>query len=109
VLSFSEVKDITDNFKHQIGPKMFKGTLPNNQPVAIKDLKANIEERKFRSVVSKIGSIHHKNLVRLEGYCCESSHRFLVYEETWQDVGGFIRNDKMTPCFTNHLLSQLSR
>jgi len=80
VLSFSEVKDITENFKHQIGPKMFKGALPNNEPVAIKDLKANIEERKFRSVVSKIGSIHHKNLVRLEGYCCESSHRFLVYE-----------------------------
>jgi hypothetical protein len=80
VLSFSEVKVLTGNFKHRIGPKMFKGTLPNNQPVAIKDLKASIEERKFRSVVSKMGSIHHKNLVRLEGYCCESSHRFLVYE-----------------------------
>ncbi|XP_041025781.1 G-type lectin S-receptor-like serine/threonine-protein kinase SD3-1 isoform X2 [Juglans microcarpa x Juglans regia] len=80
VLSFSELKDLTGNFKCQMGPKMFKGTLPNNQPVAIKDLKGNIEERKFRSVVSKIGNIHHKNLVKLEGYCCELSHRLLVYE-----------------------------
>lgn len=80
VFSFSEIKDLTKNFKHQIGPKMFKGILPNNQPVAIKDLKGNIEERKFRSLVSKIGNIHHKNLVKLEGYCCELSHRFLVYE-----------------------------
>lgn len=80
VLSFSEIKDLTGNFKNQIGPKMFKGVLPNNRPVAIKYLEENIEERKFRTVVSKIGSIHHKNLVKLEGYCCELSHRFLVYE-----------------------------
>lgn len=80
VLSFSEIKDLTENFKHQMGPEMFKGVLSNNRPVAIKCLKANIEERKFRTVVSKLGSIHHKNLVKLEGYCCEVSHRFLVYE-----------------------------
>ncbi|KAM3690467.1 hypothetical protein ACB098_09G126700 [Castanea mollissima] len=72
--------DLTENFKHQMGPEMFKGVLSNNHPVAIKCLKANIEERKFRTVVSKLGSIHHKNLVKLEGYCCEVSHRFLVYE-----------------------------
>ncbi|KAK9291073.1 hypothetical protein L1049_009260 [Liquidambar formosana] len=80
MLSYTEIKDLTGNFKHQIGPKMFKGMLLNNQPVAIKDLKATIEERKFRNVISKIGSIHHKNLVKLEGYCCELGHRFLVYE-----------------------------
>lgn len=80
VLSFSETKDVTRNFEHQIGPTMFKGMLPNNQPVAVKDTKSTIEERKYRVAVSKIGSIYHKNLVKLEGYCCELNHRFLIYQ-----------------------------
>ncbi|XP_027366365.1 G-type lectin S-receptor-like serine/threonine-protein kinase SD3-1 [Abrus precatorius] len=80
VLSFSEIKSFTGDFKNQIGPKVFKGLLPNNHLIAVKDLNASIEERKFRSAVMKMGSIHHKNLVKLEGYCCEFDHRFLVYE-----------------------------
>ncbi|KAL5540818.1 hypothetical protein UlMin_043788 [Ulmus minor] len=81
VLSFSEIKDVTSNFEHQIGPSVFKGKLPSNQPVAVKELTAStIEERKYRVAASKTGSIHHKNLVKLEGYCCELSHRYLVYE-----------------------------
>ncbi|KDP26022.1 hypothetical protein JCGZ_21055 [Jatropha curcas] len=80
MLSFAEIKDITGNFKHQIGPKMYRGVLPNQQLVAIKDLETTIEERKFRVAVSKIGSIHHKNLVKLNGYCCELGQRILVYE-----------------------------
>ncbi|XP_024019123.1 G-type lectin S-receptor-like serine/threonine-protein kinase SD3-1 [Morus notabilis] len=80
VLSFSEIKDVTGNLEHQIGPTMFKGMLPNNQPVAVKDMKSTIEERKYRVAVSKLGSIYHKNLIKLEGYCCELNHRFLIYE-----------------------------
>ena len=80
VLSFSEIKSLTGDFKNQIGPNMFKGVQPNNCLVAVKELNASIEERKFRSAVLKIGSIHHKNLVKLEGYCCEFNHRYLVYE-----------------------------
>lgn len=89
--SFSEIKEVAANFKHQIGPKMFKGVLPNNQPVAVKDIKdVDIEARKFRNTVSKIGSIYHKNLVQLEGYCCDSNHRFLVYE--------FAKNGSLAKC-----------
>ncbi|KAH7512464.1 hypothetical protein FEM48_Zijuj12G0093500 [Ziziphus jujuba var. spinosa] len=80
VLPFSELKELTQNFEHQIGPTMFQGILPNDQPVAVKDLKATIEERRYRVAVSKIGSISHKNLVKLVGYCCELHHRFLIYE-----------------------------
>ncbi|PNX94208.1 G-type lectin S-receptor-like serine/threonine-protein kinase [Trifolium pratense] len=80
VLSFAEIKSITGDFKNRIGPNMFKGVLPSNCLVAIKDLNASIEERKFRSAVMKIGTIHHKNLVELEGYCCEFNNRYLVYE-----------------------------
>ncbi|KAI4300766.1 hypothetical protein L6164_034104 [Bauhinia variegata] len=79
-LSFSEIKSLTGDFKNQIGPKMFKGVFTNNHLVAVKDLNASIEERKFRSAVLKIGSIHHRHLLKLEGYCCEFNHRFLVYE-----------------------------
>ncbi|KAG4393668.1 hypothetical protein GLYMA_03G138400v4 [Glycine max] len=80
VFSFSEIKSLTGDLKDQIGPNMFKGVLPNNHLIAVKDLNASIEERKFRSAVMKLGNIHHKNLVKLEGYCCEFNHRFLVYE-----------------------------
>ncbi|XP_022766008.1 G-type lectin S-receptor-like serine/threonine-protein kinase SD3-1 [Durio zibethinus] len=80
MLSFTEIKDLTGNFNNQIGPKMFKGALPDNQPVAVKELEATIEARKFRVAVSKLGSIYHKSLTKLEGYCCELDHRYLVYE-----------------------------
>ncbi|XP_020993426.1 G-type lectin S-receptor-like serine/threonine-protein kinase SD3-1 [Arachis duranensis] len=80
LLSFSEIKSVTEDFKDRIGPNMFKGMLLNKFPVAVKELIASIDARKFRTAVLKIGGIHHKNLVQLEGYCCESNHRFLVYE-----------------------------
>ncbi|XP_044505079.1 G-type lectin S-receptor-like serine/threonine-protein kinase SD3-1 isoform X2 [Mangifera indica] len=80
MLSFSEIKELSANFKYQLGPKMFKGMRADNQPIAIKKMDATIAERKFRSAVSKIGNIHHKNLVKLEGYCCELNHKYLVYE-----------------------------
>ncbi|KAA8517050.1 hypothetical protein F0562_017132 [Nyssa sinensis] len=96
ILSYPEIKDFTGNFKHQIGPMMFKGMLPNQRPVAVKELKVTVEERKFRSVASKIGNIYHRNLVKLEGYCCEPGHRFLVYEFAKNgSLGKFIEDPKM--------------
>lgn len=80
MLSYSEIKGLTENFNDQIGPKMFKGVLSDGRLVSVKHLDASIEERKFRSAVLKIGSICHKNLLKLDAYCCESGYRFLVYE-----------------------------
>ncbi|XP_043693673.1 G-type lectin S-receptor-like serine/threonine-protein kinase SD3-1 [Telopea speciosissima] len=80
VFSYTEIQDLTGNFKNRIGSKTFKGMLPDSRPVAIKDMRATITEKQFRGVVSVIGNIHHKNLVKLEGYCCESGHKYLVYE-----------------------------
>lgn len=96
VLSFSEIEDITENFKHQIGPEMFKAVLPNKEPVAIKEMNASLEERKYRCAVSVIGSIHHKNLVKLQGYCCELNHRFLVYE--------YVKNGSVEKYMEDHKL-----
>lgn len=80
MFSYSEIKDLTDNFKQQIGQNVFKGMLPDNRLVAVKDFNASIDERRFRAAVLKIGSIYHKNLLRLDGYCCQSGRRLLVYE-----------------------------
>ncbi|KNA09199.1 hypothetical protein SOVF_155810 [Spinacia oleracea] len=78
--TYGEIKELTGNFKDQLGPHSYKSVLQNNQPAVVKRLESQIEERRFRAMVSMIGSIHHKNLVKVEGYCCESGNRFLVYE-----------------------------
>ncbi|XP_010505987.1 PREDICTED: G-type lectin S-receptor-like serine/threonine-protein kinase SD3-1 [Camelina sativa] len=81
IFSVDEIKAMTGNFDHNIGPGIFKGVMPENELVAVQEMKATlIEERKFRSSASKIGTMHHKNLAKLEGYCCELGRRFLVYE-----------------------------
>nr|GLL24589.1 G-type lectin S-receptor-like serine/threonine-protein kinase SD3-1 [Ipomoea trifida] len=91
MLSYLQIKELTGNFKNQIGPKMFKGVLPSNRLVVIKDLmNTSIEERKFRNAVLRIGNIHHKNLLKLEAFCCESNYRFLVYE--------FAKNGSLDKC-----------
>ncbi|KAH9648183.1 G-type lectin S-receptor-like serine/threonine-protein kinase SD3-1 [Citrus sinensis] len=79
--------EFSENFKYPIGPKMFKGMLPHidNQPVAIKELDTTTEQRKFRGAVSKIGNIHHKNLTKLEGYCCEYIEDSKLFKRlTWK-------------------------
>ncbi|KMT15429.1 hypothetical protein BVRB_3g061340 [Beta vulgaris subsp. vulgaris] len=78
--TYAEIKEVTQNFKDQLGPHSFKALLQKNQPALVKKLDTQIEDRRFRSIVSIIGGISHKNLVKLEGYCCESGHRCLVYE-----------------------------
>ncbi|XP_059636767.1 probable serine/threonine-protein kinase PBL17 [Cornus florida] len=50
--------------------------------VAIKEL--NPEgfqgDREWLAEVNYLGQLHHPNLVKLIGYCCEDDHRLLVYE-----------------------------
>lgn len=85
-LSYSELKDITNNFKHQLGLNLYKGMLPTDKVVVVKELKYDVEcgenigEKQFRSWILLLGGIHHKNLVKLEGYSCNSGRRFLIYE-----------------------------
>ncbi|KAJ3670214.1 hypothetical protein LUZ60_010538 [Juncus effusus] len=86
-LSYSEVKDITSEFKNQLGPGLFKGILRSNRVVVVKELTCDntqhgptINDKLFKLCVALLGGIHHKNLVKLEGYCCNSDQRFLVYE-----------------------------
>ncbi|URE23527.1 receptor-like protein kinase [Musa troglodytarum] len=50
--------------------------------VAVKKLdKVSREtEKEFMNEVISIGQTHHKNLVRLVGFCCQGADRLLVYE-----------------------------
>jgi len=87
--SFQELREATNGFRNELGRGGF-GTvyfgvlvLEGEQvEVAVKKLE-NVEEKgekEFVNEVQVIGMTHHKNLVRLFGYCNEQNHRLLVYE-----------------------------
>lgn len=78
---------MTESFKEELGRgsfgTVFKGVLPNGRRVAaVKRLGDMIKdgEREFQTEVRVIGRTHHRNLVRLLGYCHDGSSRLLVYE-----------------------------
>ncbi|XP_010926013.3 rust resistance kinase Lr10 [Elaeis guineensis] len=83
--SYTAVKKITDGFKEKLGEggygNVYKGKLPNGQLVAAKILeKSKNNGRDFVNEVATIGRIHHVNIIRLLGFCCDGSHRALIYE-----------------------------
>ncbi|KAM6542460.1 hypothetical protein CsatB_006907 [Cannabis sativa] len=87
--TFGELEKATEGFKHQVGKgaygAVFKGVIPTNsfrRVVAIKRLEKMVadNEREFRNEMKVIGKTHHKNLVKLLGYCYEGANRLLVYE-----------------------------
>lgn len=65
----------------ELSGTVFKGVL-SNKFIAVKRLDNIVEdgEREFQTEVRAIGRIHHKNLVRLLGFCEDGSHKLLVYE-----------------------------
>ncbi|XP_059068808.1 G-type lectin S-receptor-like serine/threonine-protein kinase At2g19130 [Cryptomeria japonica] len=84
MFSYKELRIATDNFKHKLGSgafgSVFKGTLPDNRPVAVKRLEGSTQaEKQFRAEIITTGRIQHLNLVRLWGFCVEGSRRLLVY------------------------------
>ncbi|CAJ1972269.1 unnamed protein product [Sphenostylis stenocarpa] len=83
--SYKEIKHMTKGFKEKLGQGgfglVYKGKLRSGLFVAIKMLsKSKSNGQDFISEVATIGRIHHTNVVRLIGFCVESSHRALVYE-----------------------------
>ncbi|KAM6559832.1 hypothetical protein CsatA_029071 [Cannabis sativa] len=89
--TFDELEKATNGFKDQVGRgafgTVFKGVITSNswrtsKVVAIKRLERVIAdgEREFRNEMTVIGKTHHRNLVKLHGYCHEGSNRLLVYE-----------------------------
>ncbi|KAF8411672.1 hypothetical protein HHK36_004230 [Tetracentron sinense] len=86
--AYNELVEATDNFKEELGKgasgRVYKGSLTNNggREIAVKRVEKVVEEgeREFRNEMKVIGRTHHKNLVRLLGFCSEGSKRLLVYE-----------------------------
>ncbi|KAJ8637963.1 hypothetical protein MRB53_012230 [Persea americana] len=86
---FSELQEATGGFSRRLGRGAFgtvySGTLLSEDSqigIAVKKLEKVMEqgEKEFLTELKVIGRTHHKNLVRLLGYCNEASHRLLVYE-----------------------------
>ncbi|XP_030963289.1 G-type lectin S-receptor-like serine/threonine-protein kinase LECRK3 [Quercus lobata] len=86
--TYKELDEATRGFKQIVGKGAFgtvyKGVLASDPKrfVAVKKLGKVVEEgeKEFKTEVSVIGQTHHKNLVRLLGYCDEGQNRLLVYE-----------------------------
>ncbi|WCJ36975.1 G-type lectin S-receptor-like serine/threonine-protein kinase RLK1 [Euphorbia peplus] len=86
--SYKELLEATNGFKEELGRGSFgvvyKGhrILADKVPIAVKKLQSVVadSEKEFRTEVEVIGQTHHKNLVKLVGFCDEDQHRLLVYE-----------------------------
>ncbi|XVE78764.1 hypothetical protein DITRI_Ditri14bG0004100 [Diplodiscus trichospermus] len=88
--SYKELEEATDGFKEELGRGSFgivyKGEIKTDSQdpigVAVKKLDRVVQERdkEFKTEVSAIAQKHHKNLVKLLGYCDEGQYRMLVYE-----------------------------
>ncbi|XP_019163945.1 PREDICTED: G-type lectin S-receptor-like serine/threonine-protein kinase RLK1 [Ipomoea nil] len=86
--SYQCLAEATNQFKEEVGRGAFgivyKGEMPvgSGNIVAVKKLDrvAHDTDKEFKTEVNVIGQTHHKNLVRLLGYCDEGQHRMLVYE-----------------------------
>ncbi|KAL3721511.1 hypothetical protein ACJRO7_033931 [Eucalyptus globulus] len=85
LFTYAELELVTDSFKEQIGRGAFgtvyKGVI-GQKMVAVKRLHKSLAEgeREFQTEVEVIGRTHHRNVVRLLGYCMEGTNRLLVYE-----------------------------
>ncbi|KAK7333621.1 hypothetical protein VNO80_30397 [Phaseolus coccineus] len=83
--TFNELVEATGNFSEELGRGSFsivyKGTIDMTS-LAVKKLDKLFRDndKEFQTEMNVIGQTHHRNLVRLLGYCNEGQHRILVYE-----------------------------
>ncbi|XP_071690313.1 G-type lectin S-receptor-like serine/threonine-protein kinase LECRK3 [Rutidosis leptorrhynchoides] len=82
---YKQLVNATNGFRDELGRGAFgvvyKGVIGTNT-VAVKKLDRMVQDgdKEFRTEVNAIGRTHHKNLVRLLGFCDDGNNRLLVYE-----------------------------
>ena len=87
--TFQELHEATNGFSKTLGRgssgTVYNGIISSKDihiEIAVKKLEKAIEkgEKEFLTELKIIGRTHHKNLVRLLGFCLEDGHQLLVYE-----------------------------
>ncbi|ESQ32476.1 hypothetical protein EUTSA_v10003825mg [Eutrema salsugineum] len=86
-MKLSDLMKATEDFKKDniIGKgrtgTMYKGVLEDGTPLMIKRLQdSQRSEKELDSEMKTLGSVKHRNLVPLLGYCIASKERLLIYE-----------------------------
>ncbi|XP_022895467.1 G-type lectin S-receptor-like serine/threonine-protein kinase LECRK3 [Olea europaea var. sylvestris] len=99
--TYPELLEATNEFKEELGRgasgTVYKGILSDNRSiVAVKRLDKELEEgeKEFETEMKVIGKTHHRNLVKLLGYCHEGANWLLVYE--------YMKNGSLADILFNH-------
>ncbi|XP_035546917.1 G-type lectin S-receptor-like serine/threonine-protein kinase LECRK3 [Juglans regia] len=103
--TYNELEVATSGFSEQLGKgafgTVFKGTLSGQRTIAVKRLHQEMVadgEVEFRNEMRSIGRTHHRNLVRLLGYCHDGSNRLLVYEYMSNGtLSGYLLKSQLKP------------
>ncbi|THU49668.1 hypothetical protein C4D60_Mb06t11960 [Musa balbisiana] len=90
VISIQVLRNVTNNFSEEniLGRggfgTVYKGELHDGTKIAVKRMEAGVMGTKglneFKSEISVLTKVRHRNLVSLLGYCLDGNERLLVYE-----------------------------